>query len=141
MELDSELCFQIVRTSNLVARCLRRQRKELGLRSGEARVLECLLANDGQLARDIARSCALDKSAMTPVLRGMVERGLVTRETLPEDGRASRIQLTEQGRRLALQVQAMTEKTSADLARNLSPEELRALLHALHSLAQCAEEA
>lgn len=141
MELDSELCFQVVRTSNLVARCLRRQRKELGLRSGEARVLECLLAQDGQLARDIARSCALDKSAMTPVLRGMVERGLVTRATLPEDGRASRIQLTEQGRALAERVRLMTEDTSAALAQDLSPEELHDLLHALRAIAQHAEEA
>lgn len=141
MRLDDELCFQIVRTSNLVARYLRKRRKALGLRSGEARVLECLAAQDGQLARDIARSCALDKSAMTPVLRGMVERGLVIRETLPEDGRASRILLTEQGREMAARVQSMTVEAEDVLTSDLTVTERGQLLAALRSLAQRAEEA
>lgn len=141
MSLDDELCFQLVRTSNLVMRYLKRCRKGLGLRSGEARVLECLASADGQLARDIARSCALDKSAMTPVLRGMEERGLVTRETLPEDGRASRVLLTERGRELAAQVQAMTTQATEAVARELSQTQREAFLAALHTIAQGAEEA
>lgn len=141
MSLDDELCFQLVRTSNLAMRYLKKRRKELGLRSGEARVLECLASSDGQLARDIARACALDKSAMTPVLRGMEERGLVTRETLPEDGRASRVLLTEQGRELAAQVQVMTARATEVIARNLSQGAQEAFLAALHTIAQSAEEA
>lgn len=135
-----ELCFQVVRTSNLVSRLLRAKRRELGLRSGEARVLECLSVEDGQLARDIAQSCALDKSAMTPVLRGMEERGLVTRETLPEDGRASRILLTGRGRELAVQVRSMTTETGEALAADLTAEQRAALLTALRSVAKRAGE-
>lgn len=133
-------CFQIVRTSNLVSRYLRHRRKALGLRSGESRVLECLADTDGQLARDIARSCALDKSAMTPILRGMVERGLVTREALPEDARASRVLLTERGREVAAQVQAMARDADDALAGDLTDDERAALLKALRSVAQKAGE-
>lgn len=136
MDDETGLCFQIVRTSNLVSRYLRKRRKALGLRSGESRVLECLAHTDGQLARDIARSCALDKSAMTPILRGMEERGLVTREALPEDGRASRILLTKQGREMAARVQAMAAEADEALAAELSPDERATLLQALDSVAQ-----
>lgn len=141
MSLDDELCFQLARTSNLVMRYLRRRRKELGLRSGEARVLECLSDADGQLARDIARACALDKSAMTPVLRGMEESGLVVRETVSEDGRASRVLLTERGRELAAQVRSMTREATAVMTQALSDAQREDLLEALHMLARSAEEA
>lgn len=141
MSLDDELCFQLARTTNLVMRYLRRRRKELGLRSGEARVLECLADADGQLARDIARACALDKSAMTPVLRGMEESGLVVREIDSEDGRASRVLLTGKGRERATQVRSMTREATAVMARDLSLAQREGLLEALHALARGAEEA
>lgn len=77
---------------------------------------------------------------MTPILRGMEERGLIRRESLPEDGRASRILLTGEGKAMAAKVQTMTSEASEKLSQNLSSTELAAVLKALRTIACHAEE-
>jgi MarR family transcriptional regulator, temperature-dependent positive regulator of motility len=45
----------------------------------------------------LARAVALDRSTMASIARRLEDRGLITRETPPEDGRKRLLQLTEAG--------------------------------------------
>jgi DNA-binding MarR family transcriptional regulator len=49
---------------------------------------------------ELARFVGLTQPAITTVVKSLEQRGLMTREPDPGDGRAVRVQLTEQGRTL-----------------------------------------
>lgn len=83
-------------------------------------------------SRDLARAEGLDPSTMSRRLGSLAERGLITREPDPADGRASLLSLTDAGceavqcerdRRVALVTDALDgwgEHDRAELARLLS---------------------
>lgn len=83
-------------------------------------------------SRDLARAEGLDPSTMSRRLGSLAERGLISREPDPADGRASLLSLTEAGaaaveaeraRRVALVTDALdgwAEQDRAELARLLS---------------------
>jgi DNA-binding MarR family transcriptional regulator len=62
-------------------------------------LLSCLEACDGQKPRDLAEQVCLDASSLTGLLDRTEKAGLIQRRPDPEDRRALRIYLTEQGRK------------------------------------------
>jgi DNA-binding MarR family transcriptional regulator len=62
-------------------------------------LLTCLDAADGQKPRDLAEQVCLDASSLTGLLDRTEKTGLIERRPDPDDRRALRIHLTDQGRR------------------------------------------
>ncbi|WP_421724644.1 MarR family winged helix-turn-helix transcriptional regulator [Bauldia sp.] len=74
----------------------------------------------------IAKKMQSLPSAMTPLLDGLTDKGLIKREPDPEDRRASLIVLTKKGRSLQAELFAAATKAFYDVT-GLSPEDAEAL--------------
>lgn len=83
------------RTLALVARVLERAAGDLTL--AQYRVLALVTAGDERASR-LALRLAVGKPTVTAVVDGLVERGLLEREAVPDDRRATRLVLTGSGR-------------------------------------------
>lgn len=72
----------------------------LGVTYPQYLVLLVLWERDGQTVTELGERLSLDSGTLTPLLRRMEARGLVTRARRAEDERQVQITLTPQGRRL-----------------------------------------
>lgn len=86
-------------------------------------VMESLWEEDGLSVGDIGRRLALDTATMAGVSERMVTAGWVRRGTDPEDGRVSRVFLTEKAKEAAADLVATIEGANNELLENFSLEE------------------
>ncbi len=75
-----------------------------GLRVPEWRVLACLADEDGAMVTRLARLSLMEQSRLTRIIDQMAVRGLVRRQSDPEDRRRVRVFLSDEGRDLALRL-------------------------------------
>lgn len=110
------------------------QVRKAGLRVPEWRVLACLHDNDGAMITQLARIALVEQSRLTRIIVQMEERGLVLRQSDPNDGRRVRVFLSPAGQTLVqtLVPQASAHETS--LLVRLDPDDavrLKPILQAL----------
>lgn len=87
-----------------------RQRfQELDLTEGQPKVLSVLRGMENCLQKELAEACRVEPATMTSLITKMEERGLIlrTRETVSGGKRAYRIGLTEEGRKIASEVETI----------------------------------
>jgi len=108
--------------------------RPLGLSTSQYSCLEVLAQQPGLSNAELARATFVTRQAMDGVLRGLVERGLVTRSTTAPRGRALPTELTAAGRE---HLRAASSAVRAVERRMLAPldEERRRGLRA--DLAAC----
>lgn len=82
----------------------------------------------------------LEKSTVSRLIDQLQKRGWVERARDPVDGRAVRLQLTEQGRQVAEQVAAARSAHFARLTERIPPNERKAVVHAFRVLVQALED-
>jgi len=117
----------LVQLSFLVHGVLARVAASSDLSMLQARLLGVLRDREPGMAQ-LAQVLDLDKSSTTGLIDRAARRGLVRRVAVPEDGRAFRVVLTPEGRRLAevlgaevaRQVAAVTDGLSDTNRRRLS---------------------
>jgi len=125
------------------------QMREESVSSPQWRLLARLLvaeqgADKSLTPTELARSQRLSKNTISAHLRSLEERGLIERTINPDDLRAFRIQLSEEGRRvmhdsLPTHIRFLNDLTSALAASEI--EQLEILLEKLHrSLLRCVEK-
>jgi DNA-binding MarR family transcriptional regulator len=117
---------------------------ELGVRMklspGVIKTLMRLAKADGVSMGDMARGIGCDPSYITALVDDLDERGLARRESAPYDRRVKIIVLTDAGRALAEEIDAIMSVPPAALAA-LSPQELRQLRDLLDKVLAAAGEA
>ena len=84
--------------SRLFARNLNRQIKPLGVSAGQLPVLLALSEVGGLSQKQIVQRSAIEQSTMAATIARMEKGGLIARSPDPADRRASRFDLTAQGR-------------------------------------------
>ncbi|MGD0555039.1 MAG: MarR family transcriptional regulator [Streptosporangiaceae bacterium] len=85
----------------------------------QGRLLGVLRDREPTMAQ-LGRLLDLDKSSTTGLVDRAVHRGLVRRAEVPEDRRAFRVVLTDEGRRAAEQVTAEVNRQVSELTDGLS---------------------
>lgn len=75
--------------------------KDTDLTSGQPKVLDYLIHNNGAVQKDIAVACHIEPATLTSVLLGMENKGLITREMKNGNRRSLYVFLTEKGTALA----------------------------------------
>ena len=91
----------VARACHLVQQELARQLKPLDLKTPHLDIMVNLVRHPGMSQQDLANKLFVGRSNMTMLLPQMEKRGLVERRPDPEDKRALRLFLTEEGRALA----------------------------------------
>jgi DNA-binding MarR family transcriptional regulator len=102
LELDNQLCFALDVATRLVVRAYRPALLELGLTHAQYLVLLVLWTwhrtNEPRpTVKALGERLALDSGTLTPMLKRLVTRGLVTRTRSTEDERELFVRLTPEG--------------------------------------------
>lgn len=100
LALDNQLCFALYAASRAMVQAYRPALEALGLTYPQYLVLLVLWENDELLVKEIGRRLQLDSGTLTPLLRRLEARGLLTRIRDAADERSRRICLTDEGRAL-----------------------------------------
>ncbi|MFE1383375.1 MarR family winged helix-turn-helix transcriptional regulator [Streptomyces sp. NPDC058740] len=112
----------LVRSSFLVNAVYAESSREFGLTPQQGQLL-CVLMPQPYGMGELGAVLGLAKSSLTGLVDRTAQRGLVRREPDPEDGRAVRIVLTEEGARIAEDFYAETCRRIDLLPASLDPAE------------------
>ncbi len=134
---------RISRAARVLERGLQKEYSRHGLQAWEFDILATLRRSGPPYeltAGALASSSMVTSGAITNRIDRLVARGLVTRETDPENRRTVRIGLTTQGRRLVDDVLPLHVANEAHLLEPLDPAEQKALAGLLRKLLEAHEQ-
>ena len=120
-----------------------RQRfQELDLTEGQPKVLAVLSAMENCLQKELAEACRVEPATMTSLITKMEERGFIarTRETVSGGKRAYRISLTEEGKRIALEVKGIIHAAEQQCFNGFTQEEKEDFLKQFARVAENLEK-
>jgi DNA-binding MarR family transcriptional regulator len=125
-QLDSAIGFVVGRTCHFMRKAFQKTFTEAGhdVTPEEWVLLNRLWAEDGQRHAELAASTVRDRTTVTRLLDSMVDKGLVRRETDPEDRRGVLTFLTPAGAALKGQLIPVAEGLLGRATRGISDEEL-----------------
>lgn len=135
LDLDHFLPYRLSVLANRVSRALAaRYRERFGLGVPEWRVL-AVLGRDGRLsAGELAERTSMDKVKVSRAIGALERRGLVVRERDPVDRRVTRVEQTEEGRRVYGEIAALALDWQRRWLAGLGEDEKRALFALLDRL-------
>ena len=145
-QLDSAIGFVVGRTCHIMRKAFGRTFAAAGhsVTPEEWVLLNRLWVRDGQRPAELAESTIRDRSTVTRLLDGMVSKGLVRRETDPDDRRAIQTWLTPEGAALKGQLIPVAEGLLERATRGISARDLKTtretLLQFQTNLIEIAEE-
>ena len=95
--LDAMPCFAIYAAANAVTRFYRKALDETGLTYPQYLVMMLLWESKGLTMKTLGERLGLDSNTLTPLVKKLEQRGLVTRARNNADERLLDIKLTEEG--------------------------------------------
>jgi DNA-binding MarR family transcriptional regulator len=111
----------------------------LGLQNPEGHLLSFLRSYSPTPISELVRVFGFKKSTLTSLLDRLERRGLVRREPHPHDRRSVLVHVTEEGRRLADQVQRHVEDLEGRIRSEIDDEDLRGFQRVLQGIAKVTE--
>ena len=108
--------------------------RRYGLWLTDCRVLGHLLAKSPRTVRDLAEDMVMDKAPISRSASRLVEKGMLTREADPADGRSAVFNLTPEGRTLASTIMSNAQIGQNRFLNLLKPDECWVLLDAIDVL-------
>jgi DNA-binding MarR family transcriptional regulator len=97
LKLDDQLCFALYRASRAVIRSYTPLLNELGLTYPQYLVMLVLWEQDCISVTDIGERLILDSATLTPLLKKLEQRKLLTRNRSKSDERVVKVKLTIEG--------------------------------------------
>lgn len=76
---------------------------------------------------ELAKVLRLDPSQVVTLVKGLVARGLIIRQTVPHDRRARAVVITREGKRLYERATVLVQRVEEDLTASLSRRDTNAL--------------
>lgn len=132
--IEDSLGYLVNRAARLMAQQLADELRPAGVGIGQWAVLMFLWARDGMSQAELSRVVAIEPPTMVRNIDRMVRDGLVRREGDPDDGRISRIYLTDRGRSLRDQLIPKAAAVNAATMQRLTASEGRTLRRLLGKL-------
>lgn len=97
--------------------------EELGLSSGQPKVLDCLLYCEGSDQKTIAANCEIEQATMGSILLRMEEKGLIERRQKTGNRRSWFVYLTDYGRETADKLQHIFKEEESRALRSFTEEQ------------------
>ena len=113
---------------------LRDEMAELGLTTPKMRTLAVLSVIDGLLIRELAVYTVVEQSTLSRALDQLSAEGLIRRENDPDDSRATRVFLTEQGRTAFETLWPRMAESYARMFRGIADDERHAFTSTLQKM-------
>jgi DNA-binding MarR family transcriptional regulator len=132
--IEDSLGYLINRVARSMANQLAEELRPAGVGIGQWAVLMFLWARDGMSQAELSRVVAIEPPTMVRTIDRMVRDGFVTRAADPDDGRISRIYLTDRGRSLRDELLPKAVAVNAANLGRLTPIERKALRRLLGKL-------
>lgn len=133
--LDEALSYVLRRAAAALRGAMAEALRPLDLSSAQHSCLELLGRSPGLSSSDLARGAFVSRQSMNLVLRGLQDRGLVTRPDIAPQGRALPTKLTAEGRERLNAANAVARAVEKTMLTAI-PEKRRARFRA--DLAACA---
>lgn len=130
--LENQLCFPLYACSREVIKLYRPFLDELELTYTQYIALMVIWAEETVSVRDLGRKLYLDSGTLTPVLKHLESRGLITRRRSTADERVLLVTITEAG--MALRERAAHIPGEMGDCVKLDPEEAAELYRLLYKL-------
>lgn len=100
LSLDRQLCFPLYAASRAVTRAYKPLLDRIGLTYTQYITMMALWEGGTMGVNELGSRLYLDSGTLTPLLKKLEAKGLVTRRRSPEDERRVEVSLTERGRAL-----------------------------------------
>jgi DNA-binding MarR family transcriptional regulator len=139
--LDKQICFPLYAASRLTIQFYEPFLKELNLTYPQYLVLLVLWENDQQTVNEIGNRLVLESNTLTPLLKRMAEKKLLTKGRSSADERKVIISLTKEGKSLKTKAVTIPEKIAQSLVtEELSQEEVGQFISTLKKLVLVLDE-
>jgi DNA-binding MarR family transcriptional regulator len=132
LQLENQLCFPLYAVSRLFTKAYQPLLQEMDLTYPQYLVLLVLWEHEELSVKGLGEKLLLDSGTLTPLLKRLEQRGLVSRRRDAQDERSVLIGLLPAGRALQEKACCIPEALAARL--QLSPEEFIALRTQLNHL-------
>ena len=132
--IEDSLGYLVNRMARLMAHELGERIRPSGVAIGQWAVLLFLWARDGMTQAELSRGVAIEPPTMVRTIDRMARDGLVSRALDPDDGRLSRIYLTERGRSLRDELVPLAVAVNEEILKRLTANEARTLRRLLTKL-------
>lgn len=132
--IEESLGYLINRAARVFAGRLATELRPFDVGIGQWAVLLHLWGSDGMTQAQLARRVAIEQPTMVRTIDRMERDGLVTRSPDPNDGRATRITLTERGWNLRDAIVPLAAKVNRTATEALTDEEVTTLKRLLAKL-------
>lgn len=132
--IEASLGYLVNRAARAFAHRLGDELRRFNVGIGQWAVLMHLWSSDGLTQAQLARRAAIEQPTMVRTLDRMERDGLVTRVPDPNDGRASRITLTDRGWSLRDELVPLADGVNRTAASALTAEEVATLRRLLAKL-------
>ncbi|WP_256671610.1 MarR family winged helix-turn-helix transcriptional regulator [Nocardia cyriacigeorgica] len=137
LRLDRQVCFALAVANRAVLAVYRPLLEPMGLTHPQYLVMLALWGSAPMSVKEIAEAIQLDSPTLSPLLKRLHSAGLITRERDPRDERNLVIDLTEQGRALRGQAEAIPPAVVQRLGVSLADlEELHTVLTRVNDAAR-----
>ena len=134
LRLDSQLCFPLWAAAKELVRRYTPFLDELGITYTQYLVLMLLWEKDSVGVKDLGERLLLDSGTLTPLLKKLEAKGLLTRSRSEADERAIIVELSEEGR--ALKRRAALVPLQMAGCFELEPEEAMQFVGTLRKLTE-----
>ena len=138
LRLENQLCFPLYAASREIIKNYKPFLDELDLTYTQYITLMLLWENKNMRVKEIGEMLYLDSGTLTPLLKKLEGKGLITRARSPEDERNLNVTITEAGEEL--RDRALDIPTKIMATTGLTAEETEALYHLLYQVLSAVKE-
>ena len=132
LKLSNQLCFPLYASGKEIVRKYTPLLEEFDLTYTQYIVLLVLWEKDKQTVKEIGEKLYLDSGTLTPLIKKLIQKGLVKKEINKDDEREMLISLTKEANELKKEIVKVPGQIAGCV--KLSPEEVATLYSLLYKL-------
>ena len=138
LKLKYQLCFPLYACSREMIRLYKPLLDELGLTYTQYISMLVLWERKSSTVKDLGKTLYLDSGTLTPLLKKLEQKGLLTRKRSTEDERNLIVSITDQGEQLKDKALNIFDSMAAKVP--LSPDESLTLYKLLYKMLAAVDE-
>lgn len=135
LKLENQICHSLYSATNALVRAYRPLLDSLGLTYPQYLVMMALWDKDKVIIKDLVQRTRFDAGTLTPILKRLEIKGLVSIAKVSDDSRQKNIRLTTQGKALTKDAEKVPHTLSCQI--EMAPQDamqLKALAEELYVL-------